>query len=175
MTDWPEGLARLRLQQRDGVTCGPSVAIVGSAMLDPEYAEQLRRAGWFADEQRRLHRRVNRWWPRALGTTPVGMVRALSRHSAVSYCWRFSGCGRESLLDVRESLLLGYPVPMLVGRILPRHWVLLVGLTGAGGFRCYEPSSGEIRQVGAVDIRTAKLNGVGYPRAFGFVVAAPRW
>ena len=48
----------LRLRQRDGVTCGPSVAIVGAALLDSGYAETLSDPAWFADEQGRLNQRV---------------------------------------------------------------------------------------------------------------------
>jgi len=168
-------LDQVRLQQRDGVTCGPSVAIVGSALLDAEYARQLTEVGWFSDEQGRVHRRLNRLWPRALGTTPIGVARALSRHSPVGYHWRPAGCRHDSLLDVREALLLGLPVPMLVGRFIPRHWVLLVSVSDDGEFRCYEPSSGDVRRVGADDIRSANLTGVGYPRAFAFVLPNRRW
>ncbi len=168
-------IEQLRLRQRDGVTCGPTVAIVGSALLDPDYAADLVEPEWFADEQGRLHRNLNRWWPRALGTTPVGMARAMSRHSALRYRWRRARCGRDRLLDVREAVLLGYPVAMLVGRIIPRHWVLLVDAAGTVGFRCYEPSSGSIRPVSTHEIRTAKLVGTGYSRAFAFVLPRRRW
>jgi len=163
----------LRLRQRDGVTCGPSVAIVGAALLDSGYAETLSDPAWFADEQGRLHRGLNRLWPRALGTTPWAVRRALSRHSAVRYRWRPARCRGDGLLDVREAVLLGYPVPMLVGSWLPRHWVLLVEVAGTSGFRCYEPSSGEIRTVGTADVRAARLTGVGFPRAWAFVL--PDW
>src|SRR6476661_8805307 len=168
-------IEQVRLRQRDGVTCGPSVAIVGCALLDPDYATGLAEADWFAEEQGRLHRRVNRLWPRALGTTPVGMVRALSRHSAVRYRWRPARCRHDALLDVREAVLLGYPVAMLIGRVIPRHWVLLVDAPGSGGFRCYEPSSGDLRSVAAADIRAARLSGLGFPRAFAFVLPVRSW
>jgi hypothetical protein len=62
---------------------------------------------------------------------------------------------------------------MLVGGFIPRHWVLLTDvlpLAEASGFRCYEPSSGEIRTVTAEAIRTARLTGVGFPRPFAFVL-----
>ena len=38
-----------------------------------------------------MHAEVNRAWPRALGTTPMGMARALTVHSrgrGVRYRWR---------------------------------------------------------------------------------------
>ena len=168
-------LAQLGLRQRDGVTCGPSVAIVGAALLDSRYGAALAEDGWFAEEQGRLHRRLNRLWPRALGTTPPAIRRALSRHSSVRYRWRPARCRGDGLLDVREAVLLGYPVAMLVGRIIPRHWVLLVDIAGTGGFRCYEPSSGAIRTVGSADIRGGRLTGVGFPRAFAFVLPRRRW
>ncbi len=160
----------LRLRQRDGVTCGPSVAIIGAALLDPDYASDLTDANWFADEQGRLHRGLNRLWPRALGTTPWGIRRALSRHSAVPYRWRAARLRHDRLLDVREAVLLGYPVAMLVGSWLPRHWVLVIDVAGTSGFRCYEPSSGEIRTVEAADIRAGRLVGVGFPRPWAFVL-----
>ncbi len=164
-----------QLRQRDGVTCGPTVAIVGSALLDPDYAPDLTSEEWFTREQGLLHRRLNRLWPRALGTTPVAMAAALSRHSAIPYRWRVDRGRRDPLLDVRESVLLGYPVAMLVGRVIPRHWVLLTATAGTAGFTCYEPSSGEIRHVGADDIRGAQLTGMGFPRAFAFVLPRRSW
>ena len=50
-------------------------------MLDAEYGAPLQDASaqqWFDAEQGRVHRAVNVVWPRALGTTPAGMARALS-------------------------------------------------------------------------------------------------
>lgn len=168
-------VGRLPLRQRDGVTCGPSVAIVGAALLDPVYAEQLGVEGWFADEQGRLHRRLSRLWPRALGTTPLGVARALSAHSARRYRWRWA-CGKnDRLRDIREELLLGNPVAMLVGGFIPRHWVLLVGQDDGLDLRCYEPSSGQLRSVAISDIRAARLTTVGYRRPFCFVLPRARW
>ena len=60
------------LRQRDGVTCGPSVAVMAGTLLDADYGEPLRQQraqAWFDSEQARVHRSVNRVWPRALGTT----------------------------------------------------------------------------------------------------------
>jgi hypothetical protein len=165
------------LQQRDGVTCGPSVVIVAGALLDTGYAAGLAQANWFEAEQERVHRRLNRLWPRALGTTPAGVVRALNAHAldahdaprGIRYRWRLAHGRRDRLLDVREALLLGWPVPMLIGNVIPRHWVLLVAWSD-GGFRCYEPSVGLILSVPAAAVRDARLSELGFPRAFAFVL-----
>ncbi|CAJ1586634.1 hypothetical protein [[Mycobacterium] wendilense] len=141
---------------------------MAATLLDPDCAALLADPDWFAAEQGRLHRRLNRGWPRALGTTPMAMAAALSAHSAVPYRWRRARA-RDALLDVREAVLLGLPVAMLVGNVLPRHWVLLTHWH-ADGFRCYEPSSGHTRQVSADSIRGGRLSGLGFARPWAFVV-----
>src|SRR3954471_10884370 len=67
-------LSDLRLRQRDSTTCGPSVAVVAGALVDPDYRAALTESprSWFDDEQLRVHTEVNRVWPRMLGTTPDG-------------------------------------------------------------------------------------------------------
>ena len=162
-------LPPIPLRQRDGVSCGPSVAIVAGALLDEDYRTELTTPAWFAAEQARVHRSVNRVWPRFLGTTPAAIARAVNRHSGLRYRWRLVR-RRDRLLDVREAVLLGRPVPMLVGRFIPRHWVLLVDVFGTQAFQCYEPSSGELRTVTAEAIREARLTGLGFPRVFAFVL-----
>jgi hypothetical protein len=76
---------------------------------------------------------------------------------------------RDPLDDVLAAVGHGKPVPMLLGRVIPRHWVLVVDARG-DGLECYEPSSGELRRVTVADVRSARLQGLGYPRAFAFVV-----
>ena len=135
------------LRQRDGVTCGPSVAVMAGALIDADYGAALEGDGaqqWFDSEQGRVHRAVNTVWPRALGTTPAGMARALSAHG-MRYRWR-PATGRDALLDV--SALDGATV------------------------RCYEPSSGRLVAIDIDDIRSARLEGLGFPRAFAFVLPA---
>lgn len=177
----PGKLAALRLRQRDGITCGPTVAVVAGAMLDHTYRTELLGPGgeaWFAGEQGRIHAAVNRIWPRRLGTTPVGMARALTGHSAkrgVTYQWRSFRGVRDSLSDVRAAVAGGWPVAMLIGEIgIPRHWVLIVGAdeNGAGPnvLQCYEPSSGNVVPVDLASVRGARLTGLGFARPFAFVV-----
>lgn len=156
---------KLKLRQRDGVTCGPSAAIVGAAMLDPRYAAQLEQAGWFEAEQEQLHRKLNVVWPRALGTTPMGMVEALNAHSTVRYRWRFTESSTGQLDAIRAAVTLGRPVPMLIGKGIPRHWVLLVGFE-QGRFQIYDPGRGDVLRVSPAELR----GGLGFPRVFGYVV-----
>jgi len=169
-------LAALNLRQRDGTTCGPSVAVVAGALLDPGYRVALSGPdsgqAWFGDEQLRVHAEVNRAWPRRLGTTPTGMARALSAHSSssgVRYRWRLFRGRRDRLSDVRRAVEGGWPVAMLIGRFIPRHWVLIVDTTWLQ-WQCYEPSSGQVRSVEVAAMRRSRLSGLGYPRPFAFVV-----
>lgn len=159
------------LRQRDGVTCGPSVAVMAAAMLDADYGAPLqaeRAQQWFDAEQGRVHRAVNVLWPRALGTTPAGVARALNAHSAVPYRWR-AARPRDCLADVCAALGQGRPVAMLIGSVIPRHWVLLTGISGST-LGCYEPSSGRLVDVEVGDVRSGELKGLGFPRPFAFVL-----
>jgi len=164
------------LRQRDGITCGPAVAVLAGAMLDAEYGSMLRDAGaagaWFAGEQQRVHAQVNAVWPRRLGTTPAGMARALTERARVCglrYRWRCRRGRCDRLTDVLAAVGEGRPVAVLIGRVVPRHWVLLVE-AGGGTLRCYEPSSGVTRSVSVDALRHGRLTGLGFPRAFAFVL-----
>ena len=159
------------LRQRDGVTCGPSVAVMAGALLDAEYGAPLqaeRAQQWFHAEQGRVHRAVNVVWPRALGTTPAGMARAFNAHSPVPYRWR-PVRRRDTLSDVCAAVSSGWPVAMLIGSTIPRHWVLITRIEG-DALRCYEPSSGQLVTVPVEAVRTGRLEGLGFPRAFSFVL-----
>jgi hypothetical protein len=169
-------LAGLRLRQRDGVTCGPSVAVMAGALLDPgrhaALAEPDSGPTLFAAEQLRVHAEVNRIWPRRLGTTPWAMARALTAQGStagVCYRWRMFRGRRDGLADVAAAAGADRPVAMLVGRFIPRHWVLVVD-AGGDKLTCYEPSSGEVRSADVAAARQARLTGLGYSRPFAFVV-----
>lgn len=158
------------LRQRDGVTCGPSVAVVAGALIDAEYGAPLRADGahqWFHAEQGRVHSAINTVWPRALGTTPAGMARALSAHGR-GYRWRPAG---RSVSDVFAAVGDGSPVAMLIGTVIPRHWVLLTELSGLS-VRCYDPGVGRLVGVPVADIRAGRIRGLGFPRPFAFVLPA---
>lgn len=176
----PMKLEGLRLRQRDGVTCGPSVALMAGALLDPRrhaaLADPVSGAALFDAEQLRVHADVNRIWPRRLGTTPWGMARALTAEGATAgvwYRWRlFRGRlwgRRDGLGDVVTAAGSGRPVAMLVGRVIPRHWVLIVDADDQR-LSCYEPSSGEVRSLDVAAARESRLVGLGYPQPFAFVL-----
>ncbi len=178
------------VHQRDGVTCGPSVAVMAGALLDAEYGAPLqaeRAQQWFNAEQGRVHQAVNMVWPRALGTTPAGMARAINARSAnrgVRYRWR-PPRRADALTDVCAALAVGWPVAMLIGSAIPRHWVLLTQVDGladspaagqaAGSadnpaLRCYDPATGRLHTIAADAVRQARLEVLGFPRAFAFVL-----
>lgn len=143
--------------------------MVAGALLDPRQRAALSDRAWFADEQARVHAQLNRVWPRRLGTTPAGMARALTGYSAVRYRWRLFRGRRDRLSDVQRAVDGDWPVAMLIGRFIPRHWVLIVE-AGGPRWQCYEPSSGEVRPVEADAVRRSRLLGLGYPRPFAFVL-----
>jgi len=144
--------------------------------MDPQYRAGLEspesREAWFSDEQLRVQAEVNQVWPRRLGTTPKGMVRAMTTHSAssgVRYRWRLFRGRRDRLSDVRHAVEGDWPVAMLIGRFIPRHWVLVVD-TNWLQWQCYEPSSGEVCSVDVEAVRRSRLSVLGYPRPFAFVL-----
>jgi hypothetical protein len=106
----------------------------------------------------------------------MGVARAMSAHSAghgVRYGWRLCWAPRDAMVDVLAEVAAQWPVGMLVGRIIPRHWVLVVEVKG-DVLRCYEPSSGEVRSVDLAAVRGGRLHGLGFPRAFAFVLPSRR-
>jgi hypothetical protein len=106
------------------------------------------------------------------------MARTISQHSAghhVRYRWRLAR-RHDALVDVERAVSARWPVAMLVGNVIPRHWLLLVGRdvqTAPDLVECYEPSSGQVRGVRLAAIRGAALTNVGFPRAFAFVLPRP--
>ncbi len=163
------------LRQSDGTTCGPAVAVVAAALLNPGHRPVLAGQARFSDEQIRVHARVNRVWPRRLGMTPAGMVLAITTLAdgrGPRYRWRRWRGRHDRLDDVLAAVGAGWPVPMLVGGVIPRHWVLIVSVSGET-LQCYEPSSGRVRAVELNAVRHARLAEMGYPRPFAFVLPRP--
>ncbi|MFC5996804.1 hypothetical protein ACFQE5_21585 [Pseudonocardia hispaniensis] len=153
----------IRLDQVDGTTCGSAVLVALAAWADPAEADRLARIGFDA-RQRQVHRESNRLWPRALGTTPWGMVRWLHEHAPHAGRYRVRFVDDTSAADVAAlsaavaaALAAGRPVPLLVGSLVPRHYVLALAGTDRG-WRVYEPSSGSVR---ALDVERIRRRGLG--------------
>ena len=58
--------------------------------------------------------------------------------------------------DVDAALTRGRPVPLLVGSFVPRYYVLALRRDG-GGWRVYEPTSGQVRLVDLAAVRERRL------------------
>jgi len=156
------------IRQTDGFTCGPTAALVAGALLDRTYAAALDRTPeGLAREQHRIHRSANTIWPRRLGTTPAGVAAEISRHG-VAYRWRRFRRG-DPLDDVAEAVGRRLPVALLVGRVVPRHWLLVVERPEPGTFRLFDPSSGRLRDESVDALRTHRMS-PGFPRAYALVL-----
>ena len=168
-------IAALALTQRDGGTCGPSVAVVAGALLDRDYDSKLDRAhgrAWFDAEQGRVHAATNRVWPSASASRRAAWPRTISGHSVArdtALRWRPWRGRRTRWPTSRRAVHARWPVAMLIGNAIPRHWVLIVECVGET-LHCYEPSSGELVPVSKAAVRTARLTPLGYPRAFALVL-----
>jgi hypothetical protein len=121
--------------QPDSRTCGPSVVVVAQqlphGLPDP----------WPQFETRVLgtHRRINGWWPRALGTPPWAVARELGGRIR----W-IRGRGWAEVLGA-----LPHPTPVYLGsRWLPRHVVLALGAED-GVPLVYDPARGAVVPVTA--------------------------
>jgi hypothetical protein len=154
------------VRQTDGFTCGPTVALVASAALDPAYGATVTDE---ATEQHRIHAAANRLWPRKLGTTPWGVAAVISAHTAAlgaHYGWRLF---RGDLSAAIAAVECDWPVAMLIGAGVPRHWVLIVGHSD-GVLECFNPARGSVASIPVADVRARRLEDLGFPRAFALVL-----
>jgi hypothetical protein len=173
----PQRRAGAVLDQVDGTTCGSAVLLAVAAWADPTELARLEGtadggpravAGGgfgarFDARQKQVHRETNRFWPQALGTTPWGAARWLRDHVPAA------GRHRVRLVDdtapadvaalvaaVGAVLATGRPVPLLVGPLTPRHYVLALAAED-GGWRVYEPSSAQVRHLDPAAIGERRL------------------
>jgi hypothetical protein len=161
-----------RLVQCDGTTCGATVVVATRMIADPAYAHHVATAppASFGAAQQRVQRAANLLWPRAFGVTPPGVVRTLNVHSGAlgaRYGWRPVDPERPhrvraALRVAAASVDAGWPVPLLVGRWEPRHWVLVVGTDEPDTLLCYEPTNGRIAAVTVPDLAHGRADGLGY-------------
>ena len=166
-----------RLDQVDTTTCGSAVLVALAAWADPAELDHLdvrevsggRVRGFgerYDDRQLQIHRQTNRWWPRALGTTPWAMAGWLRRHVPAAGRYRVRLVDDLDATDVAavraeidQAAAAGRPVPLLVGSSVPRHYVLVLGLQEEH-WRVYEPSSGAVRVVDPARVGQQRLGAV---------------
>lgn len=155
-----------RVNQVDATTCGSTVLLAMAANADPLAALDLtsERFGQRFDElQRRVHKESTGFWPRALGTSPWGMVAWLRKHAPGVGPYRVRLVDDSNPADVYAvidevgaALDRGDPVPLLIGTAIPRHYVMATGRDECG-WRVFEPSSGEVRIVEPAAITEHRL------------------
>jgi hypothetical protein len=126
----------------------------------------------FDARQKQVHRESTRFWPRALGTSPWGMAAWLRRNAPAAGPYRVRLVDDTSPVDVERAasqvgtaLAAGRPVPLLIGGVLPRHYVLAVR-ADAAGWLVYEPGGGQVVAVGPDAVRG---------RALGPLLGFDRW
>jgi hypothetical protein len=167
------------LSQPDQRSCGPSSLVAAHILLDPAYAAtQNPRA--FATSVLALHRqltgpssfgRAQLPWPRALGTPPWAVARAMSSFSGVRYRSHIVRWGKRSDdFDVlHAAVTAGRPCPMFVGDRIPRHVVLAVAPTDSG-VDVYNPAHGTLTEMTRSDFETGRLTTLGRWTTPWFVV-----
>lgn len=160
-----------RLVQCDGTTCGATAVVATRMIADPAYAHHIATSppASFAAAQKRVQRAANIIWPRVFGVTPPGVVHTINIHGAAlgaRYGWRPIDPQRPhrvraALAVATASVDAGWPVPLLVGRWEPRHWVLVVASRGET-LLCYEPTNGRIAAVTVADLAEGRARGLGF-------------
>jgi hypothetical protein len=183
--DHPTGSHRFDLgwgvpvRQIDGTTCGPASILVARMLTDAHYARALTDGDpaaaetRLAAEQRRIHRAANRLWPRALGTPPWGVARELGP----PYRWRIvddtdAGSVDRALRAAVDAVADGYPVPVLIGNAVPRHYVLLVGRDDSD-LLFYQPGDGTVVGVPEQQFRDGEMGVLGFRHVQAVVIPRP--
>ncbi|GAA4675963.1 hypothetical protein [Nocardioides nanhaiensis] len=155
------------LRQPDRLSCGAASVVVARLLLaDPDSAAGV--ADWRSEvltTHRSLtglrdHRGATQLpWPRALGTPPWAVARALGALTGRSHRTRFV-LDRDAAY--RRLLAAPMPAALYVGnRWLPRHVVLVVAVDPER-VTCYEPSRGVATVVPRAAFDDARLRLAGW-------------
>jgi hypothetical protein len=163
------------IAQQAETTCGSMSIILARATNDPIYALALsadpdgnKLVDMLHIEEQRVHDETNTLWPQALGTTPWGVTDVLNRSRGelgTTYGWHIvddtdaSSVG-SALSSAVSAVDAGYPVPVLIGNGIPRHYVLLVGHDD-GILTFYNPS-GSIERISEADFLDGNVSELGY-------------
>jgi hypothetical protein len=179
------------ISQYDDTTCGSATILAARALIDPIYALRLTTGGRpgtaeesgnrfeerLRTEEQRIHDESDLLWPQRAGTSPWGISSLLNTGPAdlaAHYRWTAVAPAIPSHIDsvIRRALAAvdrGYPVPLLIGDLIPRHYVLLLR-HDAGGASFYEPTAGKIVAVPAEDLRRRDFGAVGYAHLHGAIL-----
>ena len=157
------------LSQPDQRSCGPSSLVAAHILLDPAYAA-TQNPHAFAGSVLDLHRqltgasafgRAQLPWPRALGTPPWAVARAMTSYAGVPYSTTLVPFHSRSKLFSRLSAAVGFrPAPLYVGDWIPRHVVLAVAPTD-DGVQVYNPAHGTLAEMTRSDFEAGKLTTFG--------------
>jgi hypothetical protein len=170
------------IRQQNETTCGSMSIILARATNDPIYAlslsddpQQRSLTDMLTMEEQKVHDETNTIWPQALGTTPWGVTGVLNRHRGefgTTYGWHIvddtdaSSVG-PALTNAVSAVDAGYPVPVLIGDGVPRHYVLLIGHDN-GMLTFYNPS-GSIEQISEADFLNGNVSELGYRHVQGLI------
>ncbi|WP_250033788.1 hypothetical protein [Paractinoplanes maris] len=179
-----------RIGQYNDTTCGPTAVLAARMYVDPLYALYLTTGGQpdtveeseerfrqrLAGEEQQIHDDTDVLWPQLAGTPPWGLSTRLSRDPAAlgsRYRWRpalpVPGADRAVLRQALTAANRGLPVPVLIGDVVPRHYVLLLRHDDAGAW-FYEPTAAEIVVVPRRDLERRDFGRLGYPRLAGVIL-----
>jgi hypothetical protein len=182
----------VRVRQYDDTSCGSTAIVLSRAIADPIYALMLTTGGHpgTADEsadrfrarlkaeEQRVHRATNLLWPALVGTPPWGLRDLMNEPGmglgaqyrwTVTAQWVTAGPVAAVVRQALAAVTAGYPVPVLIGDTIPRHYVLLVHYDAAGAL-FYEPTAGEVRRVSPVSLHRLDFSVLGYAHLHGVIM-----
>ncbi|MFT4288860.1 hypothetical protein [Nocardioides sp.] len=151
------------LKQPDQRCCGACCVVVARLLRAAESAGPTRSLAGFPAEALATHRRLTSAadglgglqlpWPRALGTPPWAIARALGILEGVRYRVRLARWTSRD--DEIAEAVVDHPVAIYVGSpALPRHVTLAIAAEG-DGLRVYDPASGGLVTLARDSFRVA--------------------
>jgi hypothetical protein len=176
------------INQYNDTSCGSTTIVATRALVDPLYALRLTTGGRpgtaeesgerflrrLRQEEQAVHDQTDLLWPQNAGTPPWGISEWLNRDPAglgARYRWipaipALSGGVLRRALDAANH---GYPVPLLIGDVVPRHYVLLLRHDARGAY-VYEPTIGAVVLVRQADLDRRDFGRLGFPHLAGAIL-----
>lgn len=201
--DWPAVAFRERLRQPNQRSCGATVLVVATMLLDHAYGEFIATgthpasgpalpgsvAGRFRHEVLDMHHRVTGPvdaagnvqlpWPRSLGTPPWAIARQLSATGSalrprIDHTVQIAWPGRGDVFDrIAAATAQRRPVALYVGNRRLPRHVVLALGQVDGRLRCYEPSRGRLVDVDRAALITSRLGLAGWDRLWFAILPDP--